>query len=57
VKILDEAFLSITLDLVFVKGTFEQTMVQAISKRIGIVRNIWFDKARMGLKPPSDPKI
>ncbi|KIM22963.1 hypothetical protein M408DRAFT_269399 [Serendipita vermifera MAFF 305830] len=42
VKILDEAFPSITLDLMFVQGTFSPTLVQAVSKNLDIPRSKMF---------------
>jgi hypothetical protein len=42
VKILDEAFPSITLDIIFVQGYFDPTLVQAASKKLDIRRSQMF---------------
>lgn len=42
IKILDEAFPSITLDLVFVKGSFEPKLVEATSEALSVPRNQMF---------------
>ncbi|KAF8606430.1 hypothetical protein BDV93DRAFT_594682 [Ceratobasidium sp. AG-I] len=42
IKILDEAFPSTTLDLVFVKGTYSPTLVEAASEILGIPRTHMF---------------
>ncbi|KAB5594854.1 Transcription-associated protein 1 [Ceratobasidium theobromae] len=42
IKILDEAFPSITLDLIFIQGTFEPTLVEAASQALSIPRSQMF---------------
>ncbi|KAG8751122.1 hypothetical protein FRC12_012588 [Ceratobasidium sp. 428] len=42
IKILDEAFPSTTLDLVFIKGEFGPILVEAASEKLGVPKNHMF---------------